>query len=605
MSSAIPTRRVTRAAAGRTTVLRDKENATARQGRTAASRAKPPSSQSAADRPENAKPPSRATSSTAATRAKSVGVATGLVDPAAQGKRKRAALGEVPKPPENKAKVLNVEPGPTDPKGKERVKEIKEKFEGVILKQTTTTTTIRKPLRTVVDSTTTTTTVATTRRTRSTTATAPSHPQAPQGRRLEVLREDDEDAMAVDPQPPAPVPSPKRFVAAREAVRTGVPAASKVPRRISARPVKKDEDEEEAHRAYKKRRTSSDMPDVAALHEEEVEKAVIPKEEMEADPNGDQWVDLDAEDADDPLMVSEYVVEIFEYLKEVEQTTMPNPNYMVNQKDLAWKMRGILTDWLIQVHSRFRLLPETLFLCVNIIDRFLSARVVSLAKLQLVGITCMFIAAKVEEIVAPSASNFLYCADSSYTESEILQAERYVLKTIDWNLSYPNPIHFLRRISKADDYNVQVRTIGKYLLEIQCLEWRLIAAPPSLLAAASIWLARLILGFPDWTPNLAHYSSYRESDIIPTANLMLNYILKPVRHQSFYKKYASKKFLKASVFVRDWALERWEENTQVDLQAELPALKAIIQEQRAMEEQALAAQANGSGGSEGKVFQER
>lgn len=171
---------------------------------------------------------------------------------------------------------------------------------------------------------------------------------------------------------------------------------------------------------------------------------------------------------------------------------------MESQKDLAWKMRGILTDWLIQVHSRFRLLPETLFLCVNIIDRFLSHRVVSLAKLQLVGITCMFIAAKVEEIVAPSASNFLYCADASYTEPEILQAERYILKTLEWNLSYPSPIHFLRRISKADNYDIQVRTVAKYLLEIQCLEWRLIAAPPSLMAAASIWLARLILGGTEW-----------------------------------------------------------------------------------------------------------
>ena len=86
----------------------------------------------------------------------------------------------------------------------------------------------------------------------------------------------------------------------------------------------------------------------------------------------------------------------------------------------------------------------------------------------------------------------------SYTEAEILQAERYVLKTLDWNMSYPNPIHFLRRTSKADDYNVQVRTIAKYLLEIQCLEWRLIAAPPSLVSAAAIWLARLILGFTEW-----------------------------------------------------------------------------------------------------------
>lgn len=171
---------------------------------------------------------------------------------------------------------------------------------------------------------------------------------------------------------------------------------------------------------------------------------------------------------------------------------------MDNQKDLAWKMRGILTDWLIQVHMRFRLLPETLFLAVNIIDRFLSSRVVSLAKLQLVGITCMFVAAKVEEIVAPSAQNFLYCADSSYTEGEILQAEKYILKTLEWSMNYPSPIHFLRRVSKADDYNVQVRTVAKYLMEIECVEWRLIGSPPSMLAAASIWLARLILGKEEW-----------------------------------------------------------------------------------------------------------
>jgi len=171
---------------------------------------------------------------------------------------------------------------------------------------------------------------------------------------------------------------------------------------------------------------------------------------------------------------------------------MPNPNYMDNQKELAWKMRAILMDWLIQIHFRFRLLPETLFLCCNIIDRFLSARVVSVAKLQLVGITCLFIASKTEEIVSPSVVNFLQCADSSYTEHDILQAERYVLKTLDWNLSYPNPIHYLRRVSKADDYDVQARTIGKYLMEISIVEWRLLPAPPSLLAAAAIWLARLI-----------------------------------------------------------------------------------------------------------------
>ena len=294
----------------RPTVLRDKENATARQGRTAATRAKPPSTQAAADKPENAKPPglTRATASTAATRAKSVGVVSTKADPAPQVKRKREALGEVPKPPENKAKAVNAGPGPTDLKGKERVKEIKEKFEGVVLKQTSTTTTVRKPLRTVADSTTTTTvTTTTTRRTRNVTGG--------QSQSLQPLRED-EDAMAVDQPPAAPIPSPKRFVAAREAVRTGVPASSRVPRRVS-RP-KTEEDEEEANRVFKKRRTSSDMPDIDVMHEEDVADEVEIKEEDEADPDGADWVDLDAEDGDDPLMVSEYVVEIFHYLKEVE-----------------------------------------------------------------------------------------------------------------------------------------------------------------------------------------------------------------------------------------------------------------------------------------------
>ncbi|KAI9566141.1 cyclin-like protein, partial [Boletus coccyginus] len=153
-----------------------------------------------------------------------------------------------------------------------------------------------------------------------------------------------------------------------------------------------------------------------------------------------------------------------------------------------------------------------------------------------------------------SVPHFLHCADSSYTESEILLAERYVLKTIEWNLLCPNPMHFLRRISKADDIDVKARTIGKYLLEVGALEWRLLVTPSSLMAVASIWLARLILGNYKWSANLAHYSCYAESFLLPTANLMLNYILKPVRHKLFHRKYAGKRFLKVSVpdSVRTW-----------------------------------------------------
>ena len=207
---------------------------------------------------------------------------------------------------------------------------------------------------------------------------------------------------------------------------------------------------------------------------------------------------LDAVDYDDPLMVAEYVGEIFEYLRVLEEATMPNPDYMDHQDHLEWHLRGILVDWLIEVHTRFHLLPETMFLAINIIDRFLSARVVELEKLQLVGITAMFIASKYEEVLSPHVQNFKHVADDGFSEEEILKAERFVLAALNYDLSYPNPMNFLRRISKADNYDIQTRTLGKYLLEISLVDHRLMSFHPSHIAAASMYLARLILKRGEW-----------------------------------------------------------------------------------------------------------
>ncbi|KAG8745023.1 G2/mitotic-specific cyclin [Ceratobasidium sp. 414] len=271
-----------------------------------------------------------------------------------------------------------------------------------------------------------------------------------------------------------------------------------------------------------------------------------------------RWDDLDAEDEKDPLMVAEYVVEIFEYMKELEIRNMPSSTYMNSQNELDWNMRGVLMDWLIQVHARFKLLPETLFLAANIIDRFLSLRIVSLIKLQLVGITALFIASKYEEIMAPSVTHFLQVSDSEYTEQEILQAEKYVLRTLGWDLSYPNPMSWLRRASKADSYDVQTRTLAKFFIEISVVEHRLLKYTPSMLAAAALWLSRLMMEKGEWDANLDHYSGYSERKVIPCANLMLNYIIQPkMVHESIWKKYSGRRYHKCAVYARKWAEQRW------------------------------------------------
>ncbi|KAK6454612.1 G2/mitotic-specific cyclin [Scheffersomyces xylosifermentans] len=268
-----------------------------------------------------------------------------------------------------------------------------------------------------------------------------------------------------------------------------------------------------------------------------------------------EWQDLDEEDVDDPLMASEYVNDIMHYFYELESRMLPDSEYLFKQTHLKPKMRSILVDWLVEMHLKFRLLPESLFLAINLMDRFMSLEVVQIDKLQLLATGSLFIAAKYEEVFSPSVKNYAYFTDGSYSEGEILQAEKFILTVLNFDLNYPNPMNFLRRISKADDYDVQSRTLGKYLLEITAIDYKFIGYKPSLCCASAMYLARLILGkTPVWNGNLIHYSGgYRVNDMKVCVELIFQYLISPVEHDEFFKKYATRKFMKASILCRSWA----------------------------------------------------
>lgn len=177
---------------------------------------------------------------------------------------------------------------------------------------------------------------------------------------------------------------------------------------------------------------------------------------------------------------------------------LPNPHYMDMQTEIQWSMRSVLMDWLVQVHGRFNLLPETLFLTVNYIDRFLSCKIVSIGKLQLVGATAILVASKYEEINCPSLEEIVYMVDGGYNHDEILKAERFMLSMLSFELGWPGPMSFLRRVSKADDYELETRTLAKYFLELTIMDERFVASPPSFLAAGAHCLSQLVLGKGEW-----------------------------------------------------------------------------------------------------------
>ncbi|KAI1776237.1 cyclin-like protein [Hypoxylon cercidicola] len=271
-------------------------------------------------------------------------------------------------------------------------------------------------------------------------------------------------------------------------------------------------------------------------------KEIVESQRADADPDDDESWDIS--------MVIEYGDEIFQYMKEVEMALMPNAHYMDIQTELKWSMRSVLIDWVVQVHSRFGLLPETLFLAVNFIDRFLSLKIVSLNKLQLVGATALLLAAKYEEINCPSVQEIVYMVDGGYTIQEVIKAERFMLCMLNFELGWPGPMSFIRRISKADDYDNEIRTVAKYFLEVATMDERFVGSPPSYLAAGAQCLSRMILEKGDWTPAHVHYSGYTYSQLKPLIATLLDCCrIARKHHSAVFEKYSLKQFKRAATYV--------------------------------------------------------
>ncbi|KAK3051462.1 B-type cyclin [Extremus antarcticus] len=252
----------------------------------------------------------------------------------------------------------------------------------------------------------------------------------------------------------------------------------------------------------------------------------------------------------DTSMVAEYGEEIFEYMHDLESRMAPNPRYMEQQTEIQWSMRAVLMDWVIQVHQRFNLLPETLFLTVNYIDRFLSCKVVSLGKLQLVGATAIFVAAKYEEVQCPTISEIIYMVDGGYSADELLKAERFMLSMLQFELGWPGPMSFLRRISKADDYDLETRTLAKYFLEVTIMDERFVGCTPSFLAAGAHCMARLMTHNDEWSKAHVYYSNYTWSQLRQLLAAILECCEDPHKHHSaVYDKYTDKRYKRSSLFV--------------------------------------------------------
>jgi cyclin B len=195
---------------------------------------------------------------------------------------------------------------------------------------------------------------------------------------------------------------------------------------------------------------------------------------------------------------------------------------MASQPDINEKMRLILVEWLIDVHVRFELNPETFYLTVNILDRFLSVKPVPRKELQLVGLSALLMSAKYEEIWPPQVEDLVDIADHAYSHKQILVMEKTILSTLEWYLTVPTHYVFLARFIKASIADEKMENMVHYLAELGVMHYdTMIMFSPSMVAASAIYAARSSLRqVPIWTSTLKHHTGYSETQLMDCAKLL-------------------------------------------------------------------------------------
>ncbi|XP_062224172.1 cyclin-B1-1-like isoform X2 [Phragmites australis] len=258
--------------------------------------------------------------------------------------------------------------------------------------------------------------------------------------------------------------------------------------------------------------------------------------------------DIDKLDGDNELAVVDYIEDIYTFYKVAEHESRPC-DYIDSQVEINSKMRAILADWIIEVHHKFELMPETLYLTMYIVDQYLSLQPVLRRELQLVGVSAMLIACKYEEIWAPEVNDFILISDSAYSREQILSMEKGILNRLEWNLTVPTSYVFLVRFLKAASSDIkndkEMEHMVFFFAELSLMQYGLVTRLPSMVAASAVYAARLTLKrAPLWTDTLKHHTGFSESQLMDCAKMLVSsHLTAPEsKLRVVYKKYSSEPF---------------------------------------------------------------
>jgi len=222
---------------------------------------------------------------------------------------------------------------------------------------------------------------------------------------------------------------------------------------------------------------------------------------------------LFAADTSDRESVLIYKDLILDHLRDRQSMYALSKDYMAKQPDINGKMRAILVDWLVDVNIKFKLMPQTLFLTVNIIDRYLAVKEVNKLELQLLGVTALMIQCKYEEVYPPQLKDFVAVCDNAYSREEILNMESDILNSLEFDLTQPTSLYFLQMLQIKLKLEEKPLAFARYILETALLEVSAVKYNNLTLVAGAIFLVLKIFKLGNWTAEYGEMFGVLENDV--------------------------------------------------------------------------------------------
>lgn len=245
-----------------------------------------------------------------------------------------------------------------------------------------------------------------------------------------------------------------------------------------------------------------------------------------------------SEDADSASSVCSYAEEVFGYLLAMEKEQPIREGFLCVQENIREPERADLVDWLFRLRDRMDCEEETVYLAVNLADRYLQNVPTSLDQLYVLGAAVFFVAAKYEEPSPPTVDQLDHVVPSVFLRPDLLAMERSVLATVNWSLGSPSPLHFLRIYAKNTQLNEEEFYLAKFALYASLLDHEASAVLPSKLAAAALCLAVKLLD-GEWDVNYEQRVRLSEKQLAAPLKIVAWNVLNAQegRHMTAYNRY--------------------------------------------------------------------